>query len=162
MSGDRLQRMIGLAESFFDTKNDPAQLSITQEVIDRLRRIHPRSMTEVGDEEGPYVWIIVIPTTTATMEEFLRGAIDEEALLGRTLPGTACDALYLCSALVLPEFRGRGLALRAVCDAVQAIRKDHPLRTLYYWAFSEEGRRLAAAVGRETGLPVRGRMKGTS
>ena len=157
MPGDRLQRMIELAESIFDTRNDPAQLSITPEVMERLRRIHPRTLTEVGDDQGPYVWIIVIPTTAETMEEFLRGKIDEQALMDKTPPGISYDVLYLCSALVLPEFRGRGLAKRAVCDVIAEIRSMHPLQTLFTWAFSEGGKGLAAAVARETGLPLRWR-----
>lgn len=157
MPGDRLQRMIELAETFFKTKNDPAQLSITPEVMERLRRLHPRSMTEMADEQGPYVWIIVIPTTDGVMEDFIAGRIDERELLERTPPDISYEALYLCSALVLPEFRGRGLARRAVGEAIAQIRTTHPLRTLFYWAFSTEGERLAAAVARETGLPVRKR-----
>ena len=157
MPGDRLQRMIDLAETFFGTKNDPSQLAITPEVMERLRRIHPRSMTETADDQGPYVWIILIPTTDGVMKEFLAGRIDERELLERTPPNVACEALYLCSALVLPEFRGQGLALRAVCEAIAEIRTIHPLRTLFYWSFSGEGERLAKAVARETGLPVRQR-----
>lgn len=157
MAGDRLQRMIACAESFFETKNDPSQLSITPEVMERLRSLHPRSMTEIADAEGPYVWIIVIPTMNATMEEFLAGRIGERELLDQTPPGHAYEALYLCSALVLPEFRGRGLARKAVCDAVAVLRAAHPIRTLYFWGFSPEGVRLAASVARRTGLPVRQR-----
>ena len=149
--------MIALAESFFDTRNDPAQLSITPEVMERLRRIHPSTLTEIGDDQGPYVWIIVIPTTAEVMEEFLGGRIDEQALMANTPPDILYDALYLCSALVLPEFRGRGLAKRAVCDAIAEIRSKHPIHTLFYWSFSEEGKELAAAVARETGLPLRWR-----
>jgi GNAT superfamily N-acetyltransferase len=157
MAGNRLQRMIECAETFFETKNDPAQLSITPEVMERLRRLHPCAMTEVADDQGPFVWIIVIPTSQQTMEDFLAGSIGERELLERTPPDVPCEALYLCSALVLPEFRGRGLATKAVCDAIAQIRRTHPIRTLYYWGFSPEGERLAATVARATGLPLRQR-----
>ena len=44
------------------------------------------------------------------MREFLAGRISERKLLEMTGPGGTYDALYLCSALVLPEFRKQGLA----------------------------------------------------
>jgi hypothetical protein len=62
--------------------------------------------------------------------------------------------LYLCSASVLPEFRKKGLAKQVCMDAIKSIRKDHNISTLFYWPFSDEGKLLAAAVAKETGLPL--------
>ena len=154
MAGDNLERMIRLAEEFFDMKNDPEQLSVDGETMEKLRKIHPDTMSEENDGNGPIAWMLVLPTTTPLMEEFTRGTINERELFDRTLPGGTYDALYLCSALVLPEHRGKGLAGRLAIRAVNGIRRDHPIRSLFYWGFSAEGDRLAASVAKEAGLPL--------
>jgi len=146
--------MMRLAEEFFDMKNDPDQIAVDEAVIARLGAIHPRTLSEERDENGPVAWILVIPTTTAVMEAFVRGGINERELLERTPPGAKYEALYLCSALVLPERRGKGLARSLTLDAVGAVRRDHPIRALFYWGFSGGGDALAASVARACGLPL--------
>lgn len=154
MDGGNLGRMIRLAEDFFDMKNDPDQLTVDAETMERLRAIHPDTMLEESDIDGPIAWMLVIPTSHGTMERFVRGEINERQLLDATPPGGTYDALYLCSALVLPEHRGKGLARRLASRAVASIRKDHPITSLFYWGFSGAGDALAASVAREFNLPL--------
>lgn len=148
-------RMIALADEAFDMRNDPEQISVDESVIDPLQAIHPSTMGEVADENGPLAWMLVIPTNREVMEDFLEKRISERQILERTSSGVKATAVYLCSASVLPEFRGKGFAKRLALDAIRAIRKDHPIEALYVWSFSEEGRGLAAWVAREAGLPSR-------
>jgi hypothetical protein len=152
--------MLRLADEFFGMKNDPDQLNVTQEVIERLKRIHPSTLAEHSTPEGPVVWILTIPTTRRVMESFLRREINEPELLDRTPVPGVYEAIYLCSALVLPEYRGKGLAAGVTAGAVAAIRRDHPVTDLFYWEFSEGGRKLAEAVSRRTGLPLSVRTAG--
>ena len=91
------------------------------------------------------------------MEDFLAEQINERELLEKTPVGGSYEAVYLCSALVLPEFRGKGLARSLAVDAVRSIRRDHPVKTLFYWPFSVEGERLARSIARELNLPLRQR-----
>jgi len=151
---DNLQRMIRLAEEFFGTRSDPAQISVTPEVSERLRLIHPHALTEERNEDGPIAWMLLFPTTQALKEEFIAGRITERELLEKTPLGGPYTAVYLCSALVLPEFRRKGLATKLVSEALQAILKDHPIDTLFYWAFSGAGEKLARTVSRRFGLPL--------
>jgi GNAT superfamily N-acetyltransferase len=153
-----LERMIALADEFFDARSDPEQILVNDDVMAKLRQIHPATMGEVREGDGPVAWMLVIPTSHEVMERFLRADINEGTLLAATHPGERYDALYLCSALVLPEFRGRGIARRLALDAVAAIRADHPITTLFYWAFSPEGKQLAESIGRETGLSLLARV----
>jgi hypothetical protein len=154
MPDDNLQRMISLAEEFFDMKNDPDQISIDEETRAKLLAIHPNTMTEVRNEEGPIVWMLVIPTTPGVMEQFLAKDITEQQLLLKTSPGDTYEAVYLCSALVLPEHRGKGLAKRSAVQAVREIQKHHPIRHLFAWTFSKEGEGLAVSIAKEIGLPL--------
>lgn len=154
MPDDNLQRMIKLAEEFFDVKNDPDQISVDETTRAQLLAIHPSTMTEVRDAEGPIVWILVIPTTTEVMDQFLAKHINEQQLLQQTSPGNRYEAIYLCSALVLPENRGKGLATRSAVQAVREIQKQHPIKDLYAWTFSPEGEGLAIAIARDLELPL--------
>jgi hypothetical protein len=152
MTPSNLDRMIHLADEFFDARNDPDQLSVDESVIGRLRAIHPASVTEQCDENGPIAWFIVIPTTHEIMYEFINKSINEKELLDRTPLNATYDALYLCSALVLPEHRNKGIARQTVSGAIAAISKDHPIATLFYWAWSVEGGRLATFLADERRL----------
>jgi hypothetical protein len=147
-------RMIALAEQFFNAKDDPQQLVVNEDVMKKLHDLHPKSLTQEEDANGPICWILVIPTTQELMNQFLAREIGEKELFDRTLPGMAYDAMYLCSALVLPECRGKGLAKRLTLEAIQAIKRDHPIRHLFCWPFSAEGDKLAASVAEKMGMPV--------
>jgi GNAT superfamily N-acetyltransferase len=154
MKDENLERMIRLAEEFFETKNDPAQISVDEDTIKILRRIHRTTMAEIRNEKGPVAWVLVIPTTTHLMDQFIAGEIHERELLLRTPLHVQYDALYLCSALVLPEFRRQGLAKRLVLKAIRSIRRKHPIQHLFYWEFSIEGRNLASTIANEAHLPL--------
>ena len=146
--------MLDLVNEFFDTRNDPEQISVDETERDLLAAIHPSTLSELANEDGPIVWILVVPTSTGTMNRFLAGLISEKQLLLETKPGTKYEAIYLCSASVLPEFRNKGLAKKVTIDAVNAIRIDNPVKALYYWPFSEEGKLLAVSTARDLDLPL--------
>ena len=154
-----LERMIQLAGEFFAAKNDPSQISVTDEVMDRLHQLHPATMTEQDDGSGPIAWMMVIPTTGALMKQFIAQKINEQELLDKTPLGGTYDAVYLCSALVLPEYRGKGIAKRLLDESIKSIRTDHPIASLFYWAFSAEGEKLAEHASSESGLPLFKRSK---
>jgi len=162
MKNENLERMIKLADEFFETKKDPSQISVTEETMARLRQIHPGTMSEKEDAHGPIAWVLVIPTTKDIKEQFIAQEIGERELLDNTPMQAKYDALYLCSALVLPEYRGKGLAKRLTLEAIGSIRKDHPIQSLFYWAFSSEGKNLAASVAKEAGMPLYARPEKTN
>ncbi len=146
--------MLELVGEAFDTRNDPGQISVTPEEQDLLMKIHPDTLSELANDDGPMVWILLVPTTRDIMDRFLDGSIKEKELLQETVPGLLYDVIYLCSASVLPEFRGKGLAKKLTLDAISNIRRDHPVEALFYWPFSEGGKHLAASIANETGLPL--------
>ncbi len=146
--------MMALVTEFFDARNDPEQISVTEEERDKLFAIHPATLSEMANEDGPLVWILLVPTTAVIMEEFLKGTITEKQLLEQTLPNNSYSAIYLCSASVLPEFQHKGLAKEVTLEAIEKIKKDHPIKALFYWPFSEEGKALAKSVARTTGLSL--------
>jgi uncharacterized protein YdeI (YjbR/CyaY-like superfamily) len=148
------QRLIKLAEEVFAVKSDPDQLDVSQEVIERLKKIHPATVSEFSDENGPVAWLLVIPTTSDLMNRFLAKEITEKELFNLTPTDTAYEALYLCSALVLEEYRRKGIAKQLALKAIEDIRKDHPLKCLFVWAFSKEGDLASEALSVLTELPL--------
>jgi GNAT superfamily N-acetyltransferase len=146
--------MIKLADEFFEAKSDPMQISVNGETMEVLKKIHPSTMGEIVNKDGPIAWVLVIPTTHKLMKEFISKKINEEQLLHNTSLRSKYDAVYLCSALVLPEERGKGLATRLLIKAITAIKKKHPVKFLFYWGFSPEGKNLAGTVAKELSLPL--------
>ena len=52
--------------------------------------------------------------------------------------GASYDAIYLCSALVLEEFRRKGIAKQLALKAIEDIRKDYPVKALFVWTFTRK------------------------
>lgn len=147
-------RMIQLADEFFETKNDPNQISVDETVLAHLRQLHSSTIGEETSSDGPVAWTIVIPTTEEVMSQFLACEINERELLTKSSKGLPFGAIYLCSGIVLPEYRGKGIARRLLLRSIAEIREDHDVKSLYCWAFSVEGNRLAQSVARAIGLPL--------
>lgn len=154
MAESNFERMMQLINDVFDTKNDPDQLDVDETVIERLHLLHPATLSEQRDDNGPVAWILVIPTTTALMTKFLSAEITEQQLFDLTGIGDSYQAIYLCSATVLPEYRGKGIARQMTLDAINAIRLQHPIEALFVWPFSKEGAALAETIARLTNLPL--------
>lgn len=154
MTLSNLERLIKLANDVFDIKNDPDQLDVDQHVIERLHLIHPATVSEYNDRNGPLAWVLVIPTTTELMNRFLRCDISEKELFELTLPGQTYEAIYLCSALVLEEYRRKGITKQLAISAIESIRKTHPLKALFVWPFSNEGDLASEAIARKVTMPL--------
>ncbi len=146
--------MLQLAEEVFATKNDPNQLDVDQQVIEHLQQIHPATVSEYDDGNGPVAWILLIPTTLDLMSRFLENKILEKELYELTPLNISYEALYLCSAMVLKEYRRKGIAKKLTMKAIKSIRKVHPLKALFVWSFSKEGDMGSEEASRLTSLPL--------
>jgi hypothetical protein len=154
MPSSNFEQMIQLAEEVFSVKNDPDQLDVNQQVLERLQRIHPATVSEYDDGNGPVAWVLLIPTTLELMKQFLEDKISERQLFELTPLDSAYEALYLCSAIVLQDFRRKRIAKRLVLNSIEKIRKDHPLKALFVWPFSKEGHLGAEIIAGLTSLPL--------
>ncbi len=149
-----LDRMLQLADEVFASRTDPDQLDVDPAVLEHLRALHPAAVAEQADDEGPVCWVLLIPTTQALMDDFLAGRITERELFARTPLGARYDAVYLCSAMTLAEHRRQGIARRITLHAIQRIRHDHPVKALFVWPITGEGRATAEVIARAAGLPL--------
>jgi len=146
--------MLQLAEEVFAVKDDPTQLDVDQKVIDRLQRMHPSAVSQYDDGNGPVAWLLVIPTTDDLMKRFLQKEISEKELFDLTPPDAVFDSLYLCSALVLEEYRRQGIIKRLALTAIEEIGKDHPIKSLFVWPFSKEGDLASENIADLASLPL--------
>lgn len=154
MKEPNFERMVSLASETFAAHSDPDQLNVTEESIKLLEKIHPATLSEHNEGDGPVVWILLIPTTTSLMIDFIKEKISESELLNKTPLNIKYDALYLCSALVLPEFRRKGLAKKIALNAIKQIRNDHAIKNLFTWNFSKEGAWLSESIANHESLPL--------
>jgi hypothetical protein len=154
MHSTNLERLIKLADEVFATKSDPHQLDINPRVMKRLKQIHPATISEYADANGPVCWVLVIPTTLELMNQFLNDEITERELFNLTPVNSSYEALYLCSALTLIEYRRKGIVKQLTIEAITKIRKDYPLKALFVWPFSSEGNLGAETIAQLTNLPL--------
>ncbi|GAB6279386.1 MAG: hypothetical protein STSR0006_13940 [Lentimicrobium sp.] len=158
-SSNNLQRMLNLVDEIFATSSDPRQIRVTPEVMERLKKIHPSSFAEYADENGPVAWIMLIPTTLELMNRFIKGEISENELFELTPLNASYEALYLCSALVLEEYRRKGIAKQLILNAIDDIRQQHPIKALFVWPFTEEGDLTAENIAKTVSLPLYKRLE---
>ncbi len=152
-----MSRMFALIDEVFATRSDAGQLQVTESDLKKLNEIHPAALSELANENGPVIWVLVIPTTSSVMNDFLDGKIQEREIPERTIPGATYDCIYLCSATTLPEYRGKGETKKVCLNAINAICKDHPINTLFVWSFTKEGEMLAKSLAAESKLALRNR-----
>ena len=154
MALSNFERMIALVESSFDTKNDPNQLDVNEDVINRLFQIHPSALIEKDDGQGPYIWIVLIPTTNELMQLFLENEITEAELFEKTPIGAQYETIYLCSAMTLQEYRNKGITKQLCLEAIENMRQNNPISSLFVWPFSKEGESLAEKIAIKTVLTL--------
>ncbi len=146
--------MIKLADEVFAVKSDPSQLDVDQNVLAHLKQLHPATISEYNEGNGPCAWVLLIPTTLDLMHRFLSGEISEKELYELTAVGITYDAIYLCSALVLDEYRRKGITQQLALKAIEKMLKKHPIKAAFVWAFSPEGDKAAEMIAQLAGLPL--------
>ncbi|MEK0423561.1 MAG: hypothetical protein RLZ95_1471 [Bacteroidota bacterium] len=154
MSKSNFERMIELSDEVFSSRTDPDQLNVNEKVMEHLQLIHPDTISEYDDGNGPVCWILCIPTTLQLMNQFVNKEISERELYELTPLNSKYEAIYMCSALLLEEFRGKGIAQNLAIKAIESIQKDHSIKSLFFWAFSKEGEKLAEKLSRLMELPL--------
>lgn len=159
MTLSNFERLLNLADEVFAVKNDPSQLDIDPHVLERLKQIHPATISEYTDLNEPVAWVLVIPTTLGLMNRFLKAEITEKELFELTPVNTTYETLYLCSALVLEEYRQQGITKQLAILAIEEIRITHPLKAVFVWAFSPEGDLAAEKIASLVKLPLLKRDK---
>ena len=154
MSKTNFERLIELSDEVFSSRTDPDQLNVNENVMEHLQLIHPDTISEYDEGDGPVCWVLCIPTTLDLMNKFINKEISERELYELTPLNAKYEAIYMCSALLLEEFRGKGIAQRIGMKAIENIMVDHSIKALFFWSFSKEGEKLAQKVSGLMNLPL--------
>jgi hypothetical protein len=154
MSKTNFERLIELSDEVFSSRTDPDQLNVNENVMEHLQLIHPDTISEYDEGNGPVCWVLCIPTTLDLMNKFINKEISERELYELTPLNAKYEAIYMCSALLLEEFRGKGIAQRIGMKAIENIMVDHSIKALFFWSFSKEGEKLAQKVSGLMNLPL--------
>lgn len=141
-----LNKILGIAEQFFGTASDPDQIPITKESFYKLQKLHPKTVVCKMENGEPVSWVVILPTSNALAEKFLKGEITERELLNKTEPQERYEALYLCAAFTVPEFRRKGYIIELGKEAIEAIPHIENVR-FFAWPVSKEGKLLAEKGG---------------
>jgi hypothetical protein len=147
-------RMLSLIDEVFATRNDPNQIQVTKKQMKKLKIIHPLTLTEFANENGPLIWVLMIPTTKKIMDDFLKNKISERVLLERTPIAVKYETIYLCSVTALPEIRRQGITKKLCITTINEICKTNPITDLFVWPFSLEGAQLAMNIADECCLKL--------
>lgn len=149
-----LKQSMELAEEFFGTQNDPAQIPVNLDSYNKLIKLWPESIAyELDDKGQPISWAVTVPTSRELMNKFLKKEITERQLLDDTQPAKIYDCLYLCSVFTLPAHRRQGLALKLLLNLI----KTAPLvdnGTLFAWPTTPEGNKLVSKIEQEIGRKI--------
>lgn len=155
-----LQRMLNLVEeAFYSGNGSDGQITVNDTERLHLQAISRYCLNEYEDDCGPVIWLLLVPTTYGLMNEFVYGRINEVSLLMQTPIGIQYNALYLCSAITLPEYRNKGLTSVFAVKTIENIRKEHAIASLFYWPFSATGEKLAKNIASAVDLPLYERMR---
>ncbi len=154
MNDDAFEKILKISEEFYGTASDPDQMPVSKESALKLQSIHPDTIAYKLDKVGnPIAWVVVLPTSLGGMTLFLSKQISERELFEKAVLEKKFEALYLCGAFVLPEYRRQGHARELTLGAISKLSSGKIL-SLYSWIYSDEGAQLISNLSKELGRSV--------
>lgn len=150
-----LAKEMKIAEEFFGTENDPGQIPITSESINKLDKLCSGWLaSELDENNEPISWAIAMPTQKQLADDFLNNKISERELLDLTVPADIYDAVYFVSVITVPEYRGKGLGTKVAKRVLQNMSLTND--ALYFvWPTSNEGMALVKKIKNELGVEIK-------
>lgn len=157
---------IPFAEKYFGAESDPAQLQPTLAKCKWILKNIPECITVIRDGPTLVGFIFTFPTSRESMRSFLSHRLSENELFNETQKKFGREPLssfYLCSALILPKYRRRGIALGSVERSIRAwTKRTRTKPMLFVDPFSREGRKVSRVLASRMKLPLKMRPKVTA
>ena len=148
------EQMMFIAEAIYGTHDDPEQMRICDESWRKLQSISSNCLRYEVDSEGkPISWVLALPTTIELMERFLTRQINEQQILDLTPQLPMYDAVYLLSAITVPEHRRRGLSFQLGLETLQLLPIT-PNAKLFAYPVSAEGAALTEKFAAFLNRPI--------
>jgi GNAT superfamily N-acetyltransferase len=104
----QIQQLSKQSEDFFETRKDPEQMQITPNNTKWIYAKHP-DWVNIATQGGEFVGgAFCFPITKKSAKEFAQGNISEKELFKEAKAGVInLEAIYFCSVLVMPKYRGQ-------------------------------------------------------
>lgn len=151
-----------LAEDFFGTQKDSEQIQVNQENMDWIFKNTKDCLNVVRDGEEIIGFSLIIPSNHKILDDFVSNKINEREMFERTKNLNIyrdVDALYLASAFIKEKYRGKGFSQQAQTKVIQKVsRMIGKKPVLYFWGYSEKGKKSCLAVAKTLGLNIKERL----
>jgi len=150
-----MNTLVVATDEIFHTESDDTQIPASQESREKFFALDSHCLAvDVDDAGEPRGHVLLIPTQRALVERFLKSEITEKEMFDLTQKSDSYDALYLCSALTMPKYRRRGVALNLLTTTVEKFTSRYPIDLIFAWPYSDEGMKLGRALEASTGRKV--------
>ena len=145
-----------LSESYFKTKGDKEQFIVSDDKDIWIFNNLQEALNVIKYQDKVIGFVFFLPCSKKLMKEFISNKINEEELFEKIKSSPrSFETIYLCAAFIKAEFRKKGLVLEASLKLINQIIKQHKVKpVLFYWPYSEEGRKLALKIIEQTNLKV--------
>lgn len=146
-------QLLKYVDDFFPDTFSSLELPATEDTFRSLLALDRRTIqVDIDQSTGDlFGWMISLPTTSILMGQFLAEEISEKELFEQTcaiaqLGKYQLESVYLCSAFVLPEYRGQGVGRALVHAAINAYRVENEEVQLFNWPANCMGRIAVARI----------------
>lgn len=147
-----------LAEKYFGTEKDPEQMPTHKEASLWILEQIPECVNVIKDDGKQVGFTFIIPCNEEIMDKFLNREINErqlyEEVRKKKINSKNFTTIYLCSAFVIPEYRRKGLVGNAVMKSIKKIVKTKHIPTLFYDAYSEDGKNVVEVSAKKLKIKV--------
>lgn len=150
----RFTRMLQCVETAFNTRQDPHQIQVNASERQKLEDLHPMCLSALEDDDGPWIWALMFPTTVELSHAFINGKIYENQLLCNASKHDL-QSLYLCSVTALPEIRNQGKSYALCLKSTEMLCAEFNIRELLVWPHSPAGLKLAQKLQTALQLPLK-------
>lgn len=141
-----------LAENYFKSENDPEQISINFENSLWIRKNLPYCLNIIRYDGKIIGHSLIIPCKRKIMGKFISNEINEAQLfdeIKKSEENRKPECIYLCSAFIKPEFRGRGIVFESFIKSINKVIDKKQNLELFYWAYSNEGASLCEKIAKK-------------
>lgn len=150
-----------LAEKYFGTRKDPEQMPTDEKASNWILHNIPECVNVIKNNGEIIGFSFIMPCNEELMKQFISKKLNESQLykeIKKKITYKNFTTIYLCSAFVKPDYRKKGLASKAVMKSIEKIMKNNKIPTLFFEAYSEDGRKTVEAMAKKLKIQVKERV----
>ncbi len=148
-----------LAEKYMELEDHPGSIRASEANMRWIYENIPDFVNLIFDDKKVIGSIFTLPCSLKQMNDFLSKKITEQELFVSVRDGKrSYEALYIGGAVVVPDYRRKHIALTAVKKILEKHERMCKKPILFYWSFSEAGKKGAMKLAEETGLEIKARI----